>query len=100
LIERLWDNTRFFKAGLQALGFDTGLSESPITPVIAGDGPLAMKLSDRLFEEGVFAQGIAFPTVPKGKARVRTIVTATHGRDELQFALDSFAKVGRELGII
>ncbi len=100
LIERLWENTRFFKAGLQALGFDTGLSESPITPVIAGDGPLAMKLSDRLFEEGVFAQGIAFPTVPKGKARVRTIVTATHGRDELQFALDSFAKVGRELGII
>jgi glycine C-acetyltransferase len=99
-IERLWDNTRFFKAGLQALGFNTGLSESPITPVIAGDGALAMRLSDRLFEEGVFAQGIAFPTVPNGKARVRTIVTATHGRDELQFALDSFAKVGRELGII
>jgi glycine C-acetyltransferase len=99
-IERLWDNTRFFKAGLQALGFNTGLSESPITPVIAGDGALAMRLSDRLFEEGVFAQGIAFPTVPNGKARVRTIVTATHGRDELQFALDSFGKVGRELGII
>jgi glycine C-acetyltransferase len=99
-IERLWDNTRFFKAGLQALGFDIGLSESPITPVIAGDSALAMKLSDRLFEEGVFAQGIAFPTVPKGKARVRTIVTATHGRDELQFALDCFEKVGLELGII
>jgi len=99
-IERLWDNTRFFKGGLQTLGFDTGLSESPITPVIAGDGAMAMKLSDRLFEEGVFAQGIAFPTVPKGKARVRTIVTATHGRDELQFALDCFDKVGRELGII
>jgi glycine C-acetyltransferase len=99
-IERLWSNTGFFKAGLQALGFDTGLSESPITPVIAGDGALAMKLSDRLFDEGVFAQGIAFPTVPKGKARVRTIVTATHGRDELQFALDCFEKVGRELGII
>jgi glycine C-acetyltransferase len=99
-IERLWDNTRFFKAGLQAHGFNTGASESPITPVIAGDGALAMKLSDRLFEEGVFAQGIAFPTVPKGKARVRTIVTATHTRDELQFALDCFKKVGAELGIV
>jgi glycine C-acetyltransferase len=99
-IERLWENTRFFKAGLQALGFDTGLSESPITPVIAGDSALAMKLSDRLFEEGVFAQGIAFPTVSKGKARVRTIVTATHSRDELQFALDCFRKVGSELSII
>ncbi|MBI3400836.1 MAG: glycine C-acetyltransferase [Acidobacteria bacterium] len=100
VIDRLWENTGFFKAGLQALGFNTGLSESPITPVIAGDGALAMKLSDRLFEEGVFAQGIAFPTVAKDKARVRTIVTATHTRDELQFALDVFAKVGRELGII
>jgi glycine C-acetyltransferase len=100
LVDRLWENTRFFKAGLQQLGFDTGLSQSPITPVIVGDGALAMKLSDRLFEEGVFAQGIAFPTVPRGKARVRTIVTATHSRDELQFALDVFARVGRELGIV
>jgi glycine C-acetyltransferase len=99
-IEQLWQNTRFFKAGLQALGFDTGLSESPITPVIAGEGALAMKLSDRLFEEGVFAQGIAFPTVARNKARVRTIVTATHTRDELQFALDCFKKVGAELGIV
>src|SRR5476651_2881940 len=100
LIEQLWENTRFFKAGLKALGFNTGLSESPITPVIAGEGALAMKLSDRLFQEGVFAQGIAFPTVARDKARVRTIVTATHTRDELQFALDVFAKVGRELGLI
>jgi glycine C-acetyltransferase len=100
LIERLWENTKFFKAGLARLGFDTGTSESPITPVMAGDGALAMKLSDRLFEEGVFAQGIAFPTVPRGRARVRTIVTASHTRDELQFALDAFAKVGRELAII
>ena len=99
-MERLWDNTRFFKAGLQALGFNTGISESPITPVIAGENALAMTLSDRLFEAGVFAQGIGFPTVPKGKARVRTIVTATHTRDELQFALDCFRKVGAELGII
>src|SRR5690349_11458940 len=100
LIERLWENTRFFKAGLQALGFDTGLSESPITPVIAGEAARAMRLSDRLFEEGVFAQGIGFPTVARDRARVRTIVTATHTRDELQFALDAFAKVGRELGLI
>jgi glycine C-acetyltransferase len=100
IIERLWENTRFFKAGLVSLGFNTGVSESPITPVIVGDGPLAMRLSDRLFESGVFAQGIAFPTVAIGKARVRTIVTATHTRDELQFALDAFASVGRELGIV
>ena len=100
IIDRLWENTRFFKGGLQALGFNTGTSESPITPVIVGDGALAMKLSDRLFEEGVFAQGIAFPTVARDKARVRTIVTATHTRDELQFALDVFERVGRELGIL
>jgi glycine C-acetyltransferase len=100
IIERLWDNTRFFKAGLSALGFNTGISESPITPVIVGDGALAMKLSDRLFDQGVFAQGIAFPTVARDAARVRTIVTATHTKDELQFALDVFAKAGRELEII
>src|SRR6059058_2459517 len=100
IIERLWENTRFFKEGLQRLGFDTGLSESPITPVIAGEGAKAMLLSDKLFARGVFAQGIAFPTVARDKARVRTIVTATHTRDQLQFALDVFAKVGRELGII
>jgi glycine C-acetyltransferase len=100
IIERLWDNTRFFKAGLAKLGFNTGVSESPITPVIVGDGALTMTLSDRLFEAGVFAQGIASPTVPPGKARVRTIVTATHTREELQFALDAFERVGRALGIV
>jgi glycine C-acetyltransferase len=100
IIDRLWENTRFFKSGLVTLGFNTGLSESPITPVIAGEGSRAMKLSDRLFEEGVFAQGLAFPTVARDKARVRTIVTATHTRQELQFALDTFAKVGRELDLI
>ncbi|HZB25963.1 MAG TPA: aminotransferase class I/II-fold pyridoxal phosphate-dependent enzyme, partial [Vicinamibacterales bacterium] len=100
IIERLWDNTRFFKEGLARLGFDTGTSESPITPVLAGEGARAMALSDRLFDQGVFAQGIAFPTVARDKARVRTIVTATHTREELQFALDAFARVGRELGMI
>jgi glycine C-acetyltransferase len=100
LIDRLWENARFFKSGLQQLGFDTGASESPITPVIVGEGPMAMRLSDRLFEQGVFAQGIAFPTVAKDKARVRTIVTATHTRDELEFALSAFGRVGRELSIL
>ena len=100
IIDRLWENTRFFKAGLAALGFDTGPSESPITPVIVGDAALAMTLSDRLFERGVFAQGIGFPTVARGRARVRTIVTATHTREQLQFALDAFAAVGHELGIV
>ena len=100
IIERLWDNTRFFKEGLQRLGFNTGLSESPITPVIAGEGSKAMELSDKLFARGVFAQGIAFPTVARDKARVRTIVTATHTREDLQYALDAFAAVGREIGLI
>ena len=100
LIDQLWTNTRFFKDGLRQLGFNTGASESPITPVIAGDAQKAMTLSDRLFEEGVFAQGIGFPTVARDKARVRTIVMATHTRSDLQFALDVFAKVGAELGLI
>ncbi len=100
LIETLWENTAFFKSGLKTLGFDTGLSESPITPVIVGDAALAMRLSDRLFAEGVFAQGIGFPTVARDKARVRTIVTATHTREDLEFALDVFHRVGRELGLI
>jgi glycine C-acetyltransferase len=99
-MEQLWTNTRFFKSGLESLGFNTGISESPITPVVVGDGALALTLSDQLFEAGVFAQWIAFPTVAKGKARVRTIVTATHTQAELEFALDAFAKVGRKLGII
>jgi glycine C-acetyltransferase len=100
IMERLWENTRFFKAGLERLGFNTGLSESPITPVIAGDSARANALSDRLFEEGVFAQAIGFPTVARDKARVRTIVTATHTQSDLQYALDAFEKVGRELGLV
>jgi glycine C-acetyltransferase len=100
IIDRLWENTRFFKKGLQDLGFDTGMSESPITPVIVGEGSKAMLLSDKLFGRGVFAQGIAFPTVARDKARVRTIVTATHTRDDLQYALDAFAAVGRDLGLV
>ncbi len=100
LIAKLWENTRYFKAKLEALGFDTGKSETPITPVIAGDEVKAMKLSDRLMEEGVFAQGIAFPTVPKGTARVRTIVSAAHTKEDLDQAVRAFEKVGKELGLI
>ncbi len=100
LIERLWDNTRFFKKGLGQLGFNTGASETPITPVIAGDERVTMELSDRLFTAGVFALGIAFPTVPRGRARIRTIVTAGHTRTHLQRALDAFERVGHELKLI
>ena len=100
LIERLWDNARHFKAGLQRLGFDTGNSETPITPVIVGAGALAHRFSDRLFEEGVFAMGIGFPTVAEEKSRVRTIVTAEHSREELDACLDAFERVGRELALI
>ncbi len=100
LIERLWENTRHFKAGLEKLGFDTGHSETPITPVIVGAGALAHRFSDRLFEEGVFAMGIGFPTVPEEKSRVRTIVTAEHSVEELDVCLEVFERVGRELAII
>ncbi len=100
LVERLWENTSFFKKGLVQLGFNTGQSETPITPVIVGEGARAVKLSTRLFEEGVFAQAIVYPTVPADKCRVRTIVTALHTREELTRALDIFALVGKELGII
>jgi glycine C-acetyltransferase len=99
-MRRLWDNTAFFKAGLHALGFNTGRSESPITPVIVGDAKLAADMSDRLFKSGVFAQSIGFPTVARGLARLRTIVTATHTREDLQYALDMFGDVGKELGVI
>lgn len=99
-IKRLWDNTRFFKAGLDRLGFNTGQSETPITPIIVGKGDLAMQFSDELFAKGVFAQGIGFPTVPEARSRVRTIVTATHTKDQLQRALDVMGQVGRHLGII
>ncbi len=99
-IEQLWDNTRFFKAGLESLGFNTGASESPITPVIVGQAATAAKMSDALFAQGVFAQSIGFPTVARDQARLRTIVAATHTKSDLQYALDMFAKVGRELAVI
>ena len=100
LVEKLWANTRFFKEGLMKLGFNTGASETPITPVVVGDAALAHEFSRQLFQEGVFAQGIGFPTVPHGKARIRTIVTATHGQDELVRALAILENVGKRLKII
>ncbi|SFF71426.1 glycine C-acetyltransferase [Halobacillus alkaliphilus] len=100
LIEKLWDNTKYFKDGLSSLGFDTGISETPVTPVMIGDDALTHKFSDELFEHGVFAQGIVFPTVQRGKGRVRTIVTAEHSKEELKEALDAFEAVGKKLGII
>jgi glycine C-acetyltransferase len=99
-MQQLWDNTTYFKAGLQRLGFNTGRSESPITPVIVGEAPMAAAMSDRLFQAGVFAQSLGFPTVPRGQARLRTIVTATHTRQDLDYALEMFGKVGKELGVI
>ncbi len=100
LVQRLWENTRFFKKGLTQLGFNTGVSETPITPVIVGEATLAHQFSRELFEAGVFAQGIGFPTVPQGQARIRTIVTATHTRAELDQALRTLEKVGKKLKII
>ena len=99
-IEKLWENTKYFKAGLQSSGFNTGISETPITPVIVGEAALAHQLSRALFEQGVLATGIGFPTVAKGKARVRTIVAATHTKAELDRALEVFRSVGKKLNII
>ncbi|MEA2829156.1 MAG: glycine C-acetyltransferase [Actinomycetota bacterium] len=100
LLDRLWANTRRFKAELADLGFDTGHSETPITPVMMGDPGTAMRFSDRLADEGVFAQPVVFPTVALEKARIRTIVTAAHTEDHLDRAVAAFATVGRELGLI
>jgi glycine C-acetyltransferase len=100
LLERLWANTRRFKAELGRLGFDIGRSETPITPVILGDSETTIRFSDRLFEEGVFATSVVFPTVALDRARIRTIVTAAHSDDNLDTALQAFAKVGRELGLV
>src|SRR5712691_4788897 len=104
-IEKLWENTRFFKKELGRLGFNIGgvntpASETPITPIIIGDGKLTMDFSRELFKEGVLGTGIAFPTVPEGKARIRTIMTATHTKEELQQALEVLKRVGKRMGIV
>jgi glycine C-acetyltransferase len=99
-IERLWANTRFFKKGLEDLGFDTGVSETPITPVILGQASAAQAFNRRLFEEGIYATAVVYPTVALDKARLRTIVSSEHTTEELQIALDAFGRIGRELRLI
>src|SRR5688572_10830555 len=99
LHERLWANTRFFKGELRRLGFETGTSETPITPVILGDSETTIRFSNRLFDEGVFGTSVVFPTVALDRARIRTIVTAAHTDDLLDQALGAFDRVGRELGV-
>jgi len=100
LVDRLWENARYFQGAMRDLGFDTGFTETPITPVMLGEEKLAQEFSKRLYEEGVFGTAIAYPTVPKGKARIRVMISAAHSKDDLDFGLEKFAKVGKELGVI
>ncbi len=100
LVDRLWENARYFKAEMKRLGFDTGLSVTPITPIRLGEAPLAQQFSRELFEAGVFAMSIGFPTVPRGKARIRVMISASHQKADLDRGLEAFAAVGRKLGVI
>jgi glycine C-acetyltransferase len=100
LVDKLWDNTRYFKAEMQRYGFDTGNSTTPITPIMLGEAPLAQQFSRELFENGVFAMALGFPTVPRGKARIRVMISAAHEREDLDQGLEIFCKVGRNLGVI
>ncbi|ABR31195.1 2-amino-3-ketobutyrate CoA ligase [Thermosipho melanesiensis] len=99
-VKRLWDNAKYFKEEMKKLGFDTGESETPITPVMLYDAKLSTQFSKELFEEGIFAQSIGYPTVPKGKARIRVMISAVHTKEDLDFALEKFEKVGKKLGVI
>ena len=100
LVDKLWENAEYFKAGIKRLGIDTGHTQTPIVPVMLGEAPLAKEFSARLFEEGVFAMAIGFPTVPRGAARIRVMNTAAHSREDLDKGLEAFAKVGKELRVI
>jgi glycine C-acetyltransferase len=100
LVDRLWQNAATLRQGMQQLGFDTGLSQTPIIPVMLGEAPLAQTFSRRLIEEGLFVTAVSFPTVPLGKARVRVMNSAAHSQQDLEQALDIFERVGRELKII
>lgn len=100
LVDRLWENARFFKTEMKTLGFDTGVSNTPITPIMLGEAPLAQQFSKALFENGVFAMALGFPTVPKSKARIRVMISAAHSRDDLDKGLEIFKKVGKDLGVI
>ncbi|HZW02353.1 MAG TPA: aminotransferase class I/II-fold pyridoxal phosphate-dependent enzyme, partial [Anaerolineaceae bacterium] len=100
LVDRLWENARYFKDCMKKMGFDTGQSVTPITPVMLGEAPLAQQFSRELFNEGVFAMALGFPTVPRGKARIRVMISAAHAREDLDQALEVFGKVGKQLGVI
>ena len=100
LVDKLWENTRYFKAEMKRLGFDTGLSMTPITPIMLGEVTLAQQFSRELFDAGVFAMAIGFPTVPRGKARIRVMISAAHQKEDLDKGLEAFASVGRKLGVI
>ena len=100
LVDKLWDNAKYFKAEMKKLGFDTGVSETPITPVMLGEAPLAQQFSRELFEAGVFAMALGFPTVPQGKARIRVMISAAHAKDDLGKGLEAFKSVGKKLGVI
>lgn len=100
LVQRLWSNAAFLKDALRGMGFDTGRSETPIIPVMLGEAPLAQQFSRRLFEEGVFAMAIGYPTVPQGKARIRVMNSAAHTPADIEEALEVFSRVGKELGVI
>jgi glycine C-acetyltransferase len=100
LVDRLWENSKYFKTEMGRLGFDTGRSETPITPVMLGEAPLAQRFSGDLFQNGVFAMAIGYPTVPQGKARLRVMISASHSRQDLNKGLEVFEKVGRELGVV
>ena len=100
LVDKLWENTRYFKAEMKRLGFDTGLSMTPITPIMLGEVTLAQQFSRELFDAGVFAMAIGFPTVPRGKARIRVMISAAHQKEDLDKGLEAFASVGRKLSVI
>lgn len=100
LVKMLWNNAEIFQKEMKEVGFDVGGTETPITPVMLGEAETASRFSERLFEEGIFAQSIGFPTVPRGEARIRVMISASHGQDDLEFALDKFKKIGLELDII
>ena len=100
LIDRLWSNADLFRREMQTLGFNTGYSQTPIVPIMLGEAPLAQQFSRRLFEEGVFAMAIGYPTVAQGKARIRVMNSAAHSHSDIEIALETFSKVGRELGVI
>jgi len=100
LVDRLWSNAEYFKRKMQKLGFDTGSTMTPIIPVMLGEVQLARNFSQRLFEEGIFAMALGFPTVPQGKARIRVMISAAHSQDDLDNALGAFNKVGKELGVL